>query len=130
MHEPIQALVEEGDKLFDKGKFDSALAKYEAAYALLPSDKGRWEATTWVLAAIGDTCFHSGDYTRGEDALARAIECPGGIENPFLLLRLGQCVFELGRMEDARTVLGEAWDLAGDELFDDEDDKYLQLVKD
>ena len=61
LHEPIQVLLDEGDNLFDKGKFEAALAKYEEARAILPSDPERWEATTWILTAIGDTCFLMGD---------------------------------------------------------------------
>jgi tetratricopeptide (TPR) repeat protein len=128
LHEPIQALLDEGDKLFDKGKFAAALNKYEEARALLPSDPERWEATTWILTAIGDTCFLMGDCVRGQQVLLEAIRCPEGAENPFIHLRLGQCELELGRKEVARKALLLALELGGDEVFEDEDEKYLQLI--
>jgi len=128
IHEPIQALVDAGDALFDKGKFEAALAKYSEAYALLPSDKERWEATTWVLAAIGDASFQIGDFASAETALAQAITCPEGADNPFLHLRLGQCAFELGRMELASEALAHALEVAGEEVFEDEDPKYRALL--
>jgi tetratricopeptide (TPR) repeat protein len=128
LHEPIQALLDEGDKYFDKGRFQDALDKYEAARALLPSDPERWEATTWVLTAIGDTCFLMGDSVRAQQVLAQAARCPEGAENPFIHLRLGQCEFELGHHDVARKSLLLALELGGDEVFEDEDEKYLKLV--
>jgi len=128
LHEPIQSLLDEGDKCFDKGRFQEALDKYEAARALLPSDPERWEATTWVLTAIGDTCFLMGDSMRAQQMLAQAIRCPEGAENPFIHLRLGQCEFELGHHDVARKSLLLALELGGEEVFEDEDEKYLKLV--
>ncbi|MGQ5525496.1 tetratricopeptide repeat protein [Chitinimonas sp. PSY-7] len=128
LHEPIQALLEEGDKSFDKGNFESALAKYEEARALLPSDLERWEASTWVLAAIGDACFLMGDMVRAQQALAIAVNCPEGAINPFVQLRLGQSEFELGRLDAATVALSLAFATGGEEVFEDEDAKYRSLV--
>lgn len=128
LQEPIQALLDEGDKLFDKGKFDAALAKYTAARDLLPSERERWEASTWVLTAIGDTHFLQGNFVAAQDALQQASVCPEGAENPFILLRLGQCAFELANVDHARTLLQQAYQLAGEDVFEDEDEKYQQLI--
>ncbi|GLR12512.1 hypothetical protein QWZ03_17685 [Chitinimonas viridis] len=128
LQEPIQALLDEGDKQFDKGRFDAALAKYEEARALLPSDLERWEASTWVLAAIGDACFLMGEHDRGQQALAQASECPEGSTNPFIQLRLGQCEFELGRLDQAVVALSLAYATGGEEVFEDEDAKYRACV--
>ncbi len=129
LHEPIQALLDEGDKLFDKGKFDAALLKYEEARALLPSDLSRWEASTWVLTAIGDACFLMGDMERAQQALATAVECPEGADNAFVQLRLGQAEYELGRLEQASVALNLAYAHGGEEVFEDEDAKYRACVK-
>ncbi|QDQ26810.1 tetratricopeptide repeat protein [Chitinimonas arctica] len=128
LHQPIQALLEEGDKFFDKGKLDAALLKYEEARALLPSETERWEASTWVLAAIGDASFLLADFAGGHAALSQALRCPEGADNAFILLRLGQCEFELGRPDSARQMLSRAFAVGGDEVFEDEDPKYLALV--
>ena len=128
LHDPIQALLDEGDKLFDKGKFDGALIKYEEARALLPSDLERWEASTWVLAAIGDVCFLMDDHDRAQQALVQASRCPEGATNPFVQLRLGQCEFELGRLDQAVVALSLAYATGGEEVFEDEDPKYRACV--
>ncbi|GAB3261094.1 tetratricopeptide repeat protein [Chitinimonas naiadis] len=128
MQEPIQALLDEGDKLFDKGKLDAALLKYEEAKALLPSDLERWEASTWVLAAIGDACFLKEDHQRAQEALLQASNCPEGATNPFVQLRLGQAEFELGRLDQAVIALSLAFATGGEEVFEDEDPKYRALV--
>lgn len=130
LHEPIQALLDEGDKLFDKGRFDAALAKYQEARTLLPSDVERWEASTWVLAAVGDACFQLADFAAGQQALSLARTCPEGSDNPFILLRLGQCELELGQGEAARTTLLRAHQAGGEEVFEDEDPKYRALIQD
>jgi len=128
LHEPIQALLDAGDALFDKGKFAAAIAKYEEARALLPTDQERWEATTWVMTAIGDTYFLMGEWLRGQEALTFALRCPEGGDNPFILLRLGQCELELGHFDSARDVIKRAFALGGEEVFEDEDEKYRALV--
>jgi tetratricopeptide (TPR) repeat protein len=128
LHEPIQALLDEGDKFFDKGKFEQALAKYEEAQSLLPSDIERWEASTWVLAAIGDVCFLTGDFLRGQQVLDQASRCPEGATNAFIQLRLGQCEFELGRLDQAVIALSLAFATGGEEVFEDEDEKYRGCV--
>jgi tetratricopeptide (TPR) repeat protein len=124
LHEPIQALLDEGDALFDQGTFDAALDRYLQAFELLPPQVERWEAATWLLTAIGDTYFQMGEWQNGRQALEQARQCPQGEENPFILLRLGQCELELGRADAARELLKQAFSLGGDEVFEDEDDKY------
>ncbi|HEY9101474.1 tetratricopeptide repeat protein [Chitinimonas sp.] len=128
LQEPIQALLDEGDKLFDKGKFDAALQKYEEARALLPSDLERWEASTWVLAAIGDVCFLKGDHQAAQAAMQLASNCPEGATNPFIQLRLGQAEFELGKLDQAVIALSLAFATGGEEVFEDEDPKYRAQV--
>ncbi|QEL56446.1 tetratricopeptide repeat protein [Chromobacterium paludis] len=128
LHEPVQALLDEGDELFDQGKFDAALARYQEAFEMLPLEVERWEASTWLLTAIGDTHFQMGAWRLGVETLALAMRCPEGAENPFILLRLGQCELELGREEAARELLKLAFSLGGDEVFEDEDDKYRAML--
>ncbi len=44
-------------------------------------------------------------------------------------MRLGQCSYELGR-DDAKEYLLRAYMLAGEEVFEYEDPKYLGSIKD
>lgn len=127
--ERIQALCADGDAFFDDDQFAEALDKYWSAWDLLPEPATQWEAATWILAAIGDVNFQSGDFQAGRDNLVTAMHCPGAIGNPFLHLRLGQCQFELGEMERAADELARAYMGGGAEILEDEEQKYFALVK-
>ncbi|MFC4160336.1 tetratricopeptide repeat protein [Chitinimonas lacunae] len=129
LHEPIEALCEQGDKLFEQGNYGAALQKYQEAETLLPSDRERWEATTWVMAALGDARFFLGDIEGAAEAFATAQRCPNGLGNAFIHLRLGQCELELMRPERALEQLAEAYRQGGIEIFEDEEDKYLDFLK-
>ena len=107
-HERIKALCAEGDQRGRDGHTVEAIESYEAARLLLPEPKTDWEAATWILAAIGDTHYVSGEFERGRDSLLTAMHCPDAIGNPFLHLRLGQCQFELGNRERAGDELARA----------------------
>jgi hypothetical protein len=53
----------------------------------------------------------------------------GPIGNPFLRLRLGQCMYELGETDEAANWLAGAYLLEGKELFSQDDPKYLEFIK-
>lgn len=125
----IQDLSELGDELAEKGNYSGALSEYWKAFDLIPEPKTDWEASTWVLAAIGDANFLGKDYRAGVDNLSNAMHCPGAIGNPFIHLRLGQCQFEIGNLDRAADELTRAYALSGEELFANEDSKYLNFLK-
>jgi len=129
VHAEIERLSKAGDEHAGAGRYADALASYWAAWDLLPEPKVEWEAATWILAAIGDANFLGGDYAAGRDNLANAMRCPGAIGNPFLHLRLGQCQFEAGDRDRAADELMRAYMGAGDEIFKDQDPKYLAFLQ-
>jgi hypothetical protein len=128
IHEQIKSLCESGDTLAGRGEYAAALAQYWAAWDLLPEPPTNWSAATWILAAIGDANYLSGDYVAGRDNLSMAMHCPDAIGNPFLHLRLGQCQFELGNVERAADELTRAYMGAGDEIFQGAE-KYFDFLK-
>jgi tetratricopeptide (TPR) repeat protein len=128
-HEEIKRLCALGDEHAQRGEYDKALAYYWTAWDLVPEPKTEWEAATWILAAIGDANFASGDYAAGRDNLSNAMHCPGAVGNPFLHLRLGECQFELGNMERAVDELARAYIQEGLALFEAEDPKYVSFIK-
>lgn len=128
-HEQIQQLSAQGDALTEAGHYPDALKKYWAAWDLLPEPKTDWVAATWLLAAIGDASFLSGNYKTGREHLSNAMHCPGAIGNPFLHLRLGQCQFELGNEDCAADELARAYMAEGHQIFEEEDPKYLTFLK-
>ncbi|KAF0814225.1 hypothetical protein IGB42_01124 [Andreprevotia sp. IGB-42] len=129
LHDQISALLDAGDRLFERGDDEGALRKYREAEALLPSVREPWEASTLVLIAIGDTLFQMRDFAAAAEALLDAIDCAGGEENPFIHLRLGQCAYELGEHEGAVESLKAAYELGGPDVFEDEEEVYLALLQ-
>lgn len=129
LHVEIQRLCAAGDALAKDNKFSAAMPSYWAAWDLLPEPKSEWQAATWVLAAIGDANFLSGDFTAGRDNLSNAMHCPCAIGNPFLHLRLGQCQLELGEQERAADELLRAYMAAGSEIFKDQNPRYLRFLQ-
>jgi len=124
----IEELCDLGVDLADAGSFVKALEAYEAAWELLGEPPHEQEGSAWILGNIGYTKFLQGHYLAGRDDLARALACPGGAENAFLRLRLGQCHFELGEMDQAAEQLRLAFAIEDETIFVDEDPKYRALL--
>ncbi|MCC9606526.1 hypothetical protein LOC68_17415 [Blastopirellula sp. JC732] len=129
LYEQVTELSQEGNVLFDDGDLDAAMAKFDAAWGLLPEPKNQWEAALWLLAAKGDVYFARQQYAEVVDAMMRAAMCPDGLGNPFIHLRLGQAYWELGDKSRAGNELTMAYMAAGADIFEDEDPKYLDYLK-
>jgi tetratricopeptide (TPR) repeat protein len=125
----IERLCEAGDSFAKKDIFSFALRNYWMAYDLLPEPKEEWLAGTWILVAIGDTNFLNKDYQAGIDNLSTALRFPSGAENSFLHLRLGQCYYESGRMNEATDEFTKAYRQEGEDFFENEDPKYFELIQ-
>lgn len=128
-HDKIKQLCSEGDEQAKDKNFQEALRFYWLAWDLLPQPQTDWDAATWILAAIGDANFLSGDFEAGRDNLSNAMCCPDAIGNPFLHLRLGQCLYELGDHDRAADELTRTYSLAGNDIFSHDDAKYFSFLK-
>jgi tetratricopeptide (TPR) repeat protein len=128
-HEKIMELSEQGNLLAEQGKLREAIEKFIAALDLVPEPITDWEASTWLLGSIGDMNFQLRAYEHAARALADAMHCPGAIGNPFLHLRLGQCLFELGDRKRAADELTRAYGIEGKDMFAEEEPKYLAFLK-
>ena len=125
----VDNLCREGDRFAGVDQFDDAIEKYQAAWDLLPAPQNRWPTATWILVSVGDAYFGLKKYDTGSEILLDALDYPDGEANPFLYLRLGQCLLENGQLNDAADALEEAFRRGGESLFEDEDPKYLTFVK-
>lgn len=128
-YENIQRLCAQGDESAEDGDYEHALKYYWRAWDLLPEPQSDWSAATWILGAIGDANFLSGDFKAGRDNLSTAMHCPEAIGNPFLHLRLGQCQFELGNLDRAADELTRALMGGGEQILQDDDPKYWEFLK-
>jgi tetratricopeptide (TPR) repeat protein len=128
-YERIQALCAEGDALAEREEYVAAIAKYKAAFVLIPEPWYLHRASDWVLAAIGDALFFLKRYEQAQQVLNDAVtHCPEARANPFFCLRLGQVYFELGDERQAENWLAGAAMLEGKQMFKGEDPKYWQFI--
>ena len=125
----IDSLCRKGDQFAGMEQYDDAIEKYGEAWELLPEPRQQWPAATWILMSVGDAQFRLREFAEAADLLFDAIEYPDGDANAFLYLRLGQCLLELGQLNNAADSLENAFRLGGEEVFDGEDPKYLGFLK-
>jgi len=129
VYEAIQAYCAKGDELAAARAFAEAIDEYNKAWALVPDPKNEWDASTWILAAIGDAAFLGGYKTSAREALQYAMICPGAVGNPFLHLRYGQVLLDAGEQDAAADELMRAYMSEGSEIFATEDSRYLDFLK-
>ena len=109
IHSKIRDLCAKGDALVQEKQFEQAFGFYRDALNLVPPPAEDWEATTWILAAIGDLYFMAKMTPNALKAFEDAVRCPGGLGNPFIHLRLGQCYLDLGQEDRAADELTRAY---------------------
>lgn len=129
LHEQITSLCAAGDQLAENGRYEEAVAEYNKAWKLVPEPKNDWNASTWILAAIADASFLGGYNTSAREALQYAMTCPGAVGNPFLHLRYGQTLFNIGELDAAADELMRAYMGAGEEIFSSENPEYLDFLR-
>jgi tetratricopeptide (TPR) repeat protein len=95
----ILKLCKKGDDLAQKLNFKGAIELYNNALDLIPDPKTDWEASTWIYSALGDACFYQNDFKKACNYFFDATNCPDGYNNPFILLRIGQCQIEMGDLK-------------------------------
>jgi tetratricopeptide (TPR) repeat protein len=118
-----------GDALADEGRHGEALASFNAAWQALDEPKDEQDWAVNVLAAIADCCFFLGRWDECRDAIQHAFRCGADVSNPFLRLRLGQCLYELGNLRESTDWLVPVYLMEGREPFKDEDPKYLESFR-
>ena len=128
-HEEIKTLCGRGDQLAEAHAFEEAIAEYNRAWELVPEPKNNWNAATWILAAIADACFLGGYRTSALEAVEYAMTSPGGVGNPFLHLRYGQLLLDVGEKDRAADELMRAYMGGGTEVFEAEDSRYLDFLR-
>ncbi len=62
--------------------------------------------------------------------MLEAICCPDVNTNPFILLQLGQSFQELKEKDLARDYLMRAYMIEGNEIFENEEEKYFDMISD
>lgn len=131
LYDRVKTSLEKGNEFLDGDRSDRALEEFERALGFIPEPRDDYEVTYEVLAAIGDVHWFNEDFEEALETFESAQKIFGAAHQhyqPFLLLRIGQCCYELEDEERARTLLKMGLEAIGAELFEEEDPKYLELV--
>jgi tetratricopeptide (TPR) repeat protein len=122
--------AKEGNKLFDEGEYLQAVSIWLEGLNSLNKPLNMQSEAVWFQTSIADAYFMLGEYEKAYPYLwdAKSNITGEGYTNPFVMLRLGQCSFELGK-DDAAEYLIRAYMLAGDDIFESEDEKYFDQIK-
>ena len=123
----VNELCEKGNSLSEAGEYQEALACFQCALEKIPDTYDDEGERVWVLTAIGDTLFQLQQYSNAMEYLRRAYFYDPG--NPFINLRLGQCELESDCILDAKEHLLKAYMAEGSTIFEGENLKYLQAIK-
>lgn len=129
LYAKITRQAEAGRKLLDRGEYDKAIAALQTAIDWLPRPAEQWEAATWLYGYQGDAYYELGQFEEARDCFQSAFNGLDGGENPFILLRLGECEYRLGNEAVAAQHLVGAYMLEGDELFAEEPDDIVGFLK-
>lgn len=127
--EDAERLFADGEALADAGQDGEALARFQAAWSALPEPREEQELAIHIQGAIADCHFHLGNWEGCRQAVQMAFRCGAGLDNPFLRLRLGQSLYELGDEREAANWLAPAYLSEGRSLFEDDDPKYLEFIR-
>ncbi len=122
-------LFNEGEESIIWKDYNDACNLFDMSFAQLPEPKTRWAASLQILAAKGDTCFLNKDFTQGVTVFSEAMKYGDGHENPFLHLRLGQCLYETGDKERALQEITLAYIAERENIFAQDDKKYIEFIK-
>lgn len=125
----VKIFCSQGDELLEKQLYKESISEYNKAWKLIPPPKNHWNASTWILTAIGDACYLGGFREKGISAFEYVMTCPNAIGNPFIHLRYGQLLYDSGDYEHAANELIRAFMAEGEDIFLGEDNKYLDFLK-
>jgi tetratricopeptide (TPR) repeat protein len=128
LYEKIKEYSAAGEELFYDGRFSEALVEYNTAFDLIPEPKNRWEASVWLIAAMGDCHFWLKDFGTSLEYFRKLMVEYEEYANPFTRLRYGECLYETGNEQLAKEHLLAAYSMEGEELFEDCDKKYLSII--
>ena len=125
----VDRLIAAGERLSEAERPDEAIAQFGAAWDALPEPKDEQEAAVNILATIADSCFFLGRWDECRNAIQHAFRCGADVSNPFLRLRLGQCLYEMGDFRESANWLVPVYLTEGREPFEGEDPKYLESFR-
>ena len=134
----LDELAEKGNQFEREKRYEEALQAWKEGLGLIPEPQQFYSETVWFLASIGDIYYlRKGMYQEAYECFdkARGNLSGAGYENPFVMLRLGECCLEIGDEKNALEYLLRAYMLEGKEIFEpdeegeDDGQKYFDFLR-
>ena len=111
-------------------RFEASNRSLEKVLLLIPEPKPEWKAYTWLQASRPDNFYELEHYAEALVLFEEALELDEVYQsNGYVHMRIGQCLHHLKRQQEALGYLKEAYQLGGEELFEDEYAIYKKLAK-
>lgn len=129
--EKIDEICEAGSELFDEDEYKQAIKTWGKAFDLIPEPQNSYSQSLWLHSSIGDAYFLLGDFKKAAAHFfeAKSNIAENGYTNAFVMLRLGESCFEINDIENAKEFLVRAYMLEGKDLFESEDEKYFNFLR-
>ena len=129
--EQIEDLSEQGNEYSESENYNEAIKVWKQALSLIPNPQNLYSESQWLEASIGDAYFQLKNYSKALEHFQNAknnIE-ENAYENPFIMLRLGQTFLENQQKEKAKEYMLRAYMFEGEEIFENDDEKYFNFLK-
>jgi len=128
--EQVVPLCEKGLEQQENERYEASNRSFQKVLGLIPEPKNEWKAYTWLLLHIADNHYELKEYEAALDVILEVLAQKDDYsENAYVKMRLGQCLYETGAKKEGLAALVEAYEIDGEELFEDEYVKYLKLVR-
>ena len=124
----VARLFAQGENYADANMAGAALNCFRAAWDVLPEPRESQALAVCIMTAVADESFFLRQWAGCRDSIQHAFRCGADPANPFLRLRLGQALFELGEAAEAENWFIPAFLAEGPSLFANEDPKYLSSL--
>lgn len=121
----ISRITRQAESYFAKQQWDDAINNFNRALRLIPTPIYDYNESLGLLAGIADALFFAGKFDQAETYFLDSLKCPDAVANPFINLRIGQCLFENDKAEMATEYLLRAYMLDGHDVFQGQDEKYF-----
>ena len=112
-YDRIKEYSDKGETLFYEGRFSEALREYNKAFDVIPEPKQRWEASVWLIAAMGDCYFWLKEFDVSLEYFRKLMVEYEEYGNPFTRLRYGECLYETGNEQLSKEHLLAAYSMEG-----------------
>ena len=129
LKEQVVELCQKGMEQAEIERYVPSNRTFQKVYDLLPEPKQEWKAYSWLRASVADNHFELKEYAEALVLIEEVLEIDAEYKtNAYIRMRRGQCYLELKRADEAKVELKIAYEMGGEEIFEDEYARYLKLA--